>query len=141
MKLYGPNDIKFLLILRGLAMALRWGRRLSAEIREMAKENDLIVQIKAEAEDVGRYFILKGGSFQTKRGIHPNPEFSWVFTDSKTAFEILKSGKEDVMGNAIQEGTIKFEGDFNRGVWFNNLLKASGDLLRQPQNIFKKKEE
>lgn len=141
MKLYGPDDLKFLLMLRGLATAIRWGRRLSAQVRNMAKENDLIVQIKAEKENIGRYYILKGGNFKSKRGIHPNPEFSWVFSDAKSGFYILSSGKEEVMAAAMAEGKIRFDGDFNRGVWFNNLLKESGDLLRKPQNIFKKKEE
>jgi hypothetical protein len=52
--LYNADDIKFLLTLRGICFALRWGRVLNPEVKKLAKENDLIVQFKAEREDIGR---------------------------------------------------------------------------------------
>lgn len=139
MKLCNADDLKFLLTLWGIGFALRSGRALNPEVKNMAKENDLIVQFKAEREDIGRYFILRGGKLETRRGIHPNPEFSWVFSDAKSGFAILKAGSEEAMAQGMMEQKIRFEGDMNRGVWFNNVLKAAGDTMKKPGEIFKKK--
>jgi hypothetical protein len=139
MKLCNADDLKFLLTLWGIGFALRWGRVLNPEVKNMAKENDLIVQFKAEREDIGRYFILRGGKLETRRGIHSNPEFSWVFSDAKAGFAILKAGSEEAVAQGMMEQKIRFEGDMNRGLWFNNVVKAAGDTMKKPGEIFKKK--
>ncbi|MCX5866628.1 MAG: hypothetical protein NT009_03965 [Proteobacteria bacterium] len=139
MKLYNADDLKFLLTLRGICFALRWGRVLNPEVKKMAKENDLIVQFKAEREDIGRYYILRGGKLESRKGIHPNPEFSWVFSDAKAGFDILKAGSEEAVAQGMMEQKVRFEGDMNRGLWFNNVVKAAGDTMKKPGKIFKKK--
>lgn len=142
MKLYSVADLKFLLTLRGIGTAYRMGRLASSEVRKISTENDLIAQFKAERENIGRYFILRGGKLESRRGIHPNPEWSWVFSDSATAFKILSAGTDEAVAQATMEGKVRSEGDAVKGFWFLNMMKVAKTALMSPlDKLTKKKEE
>ena len=141
MKLYSANDLKFLMTLRGICTAFRLGKLVSPEMKKMSMENDLIAQFRAERENIGRYFILRGGKLQSRRGIHPNPEWSWVFSDSATAFNILKAGSDEAVAQATMEGKVRSEGDAAKGFWFLNMMKVAKTALMSPADMFKKKTE
>lgn len=141
MGLYNADDIKFLLTLRGICVAYRLGKLVSPEVRKISTENDLIAQFKAERENIGRYFILRGGKLESRRGIHPNPEWSWVFSDSATAFKILSAGTDEAVAQATMEGKVRSEGDAGKGFWFLNMMKVAKTALMSPADMFKKKTE
>ena len=141
MKLYSLDELKFLLTLRGICTAFRMGKLVSPEMRKIALENDIIAQFKAERENIGRYFILRGGKLQSRQGIHPNPEWSWVFSDAATAFEILKAGSDEAVAQATMDGKVRSEGDADKGFWFLNMMKVAKTALMSPADMFKKKTE
>ena len=121
-----------LVVLGGSMQVLK---RLNKDFQKELEERDGIAEIRTADKSVARRFNLYKGGLDTRRGSHPCSDYVMVYKDVPTALEILKDGSPEASLKAITEGTLKFEGDLEFGMWFNERLQNLGAILKEPRKI------
>src|SRR5262245_17668990 len=81
--------ITFPVILFGLAQALKLARRRYPVFRARLKERNLVAQIKARDEDIGRWFELRDGKVSSGSGLHAAPDVTLAFKTAAHGVELL----------------------------------------------------
>ena len=126
--------------LEGILTVLAGGMRLAnlgnRTFREKAAERYGVAEIRTEDRCVARRFLLSHGSLGSCRGSHPGPDFAIVYQDAGTAVRIMLKGSQAAAMQAISEGIMRVEGDLVFGMWFTELLQATGDLMKKPREMF-----
>ena len=122
-------------ILSVLGGALVLASRLNRDFQEDLRQRDGIAEIRTEDRSVARRYYISHGRIRIARGPHPSPDFAMLYKDVPTALEILKQGTEDASMKAIAEGKMLFDGDMAFGMWFMELLKKVGGLMKEPKKI------
>src|SRR5690348_649461 len=80
---------RFSLVLWGLAQALKLSARRHAAFRSRLAERNLVAQIKARDEGIGRWYQIRDGKVTSRRGIHPSPDVTLAFKNAATGVELL----------------------------------------------------
>ena len=70
------GELKFAVVLFGLAQAFKVTARLKPEFAARLRERDLVAQIVARDEGTGRWFRLRGGRLTSRRGIQRQPDIT-----------------------------------------------------------------
>ncbi len=122
----------FLAILGGSMQVVK---RLNKDFQKELEQKDGIAEIRTEDKSVAWRFNLYNGKLSTARGTHPCSDYIMVYKDIPTALEIFKDGSPEASLLAMTEGKLKFEGDLEFGMWFNERLQGLGELLKQPKSL------
>ncbi|MFL5066004.1 MAG: molybdopterin-dependent oxidoreductase, partial [Xanthobacteraceae bacterium] len=81
--------VKFPIILFGLAQALKFARRRYPVFRARLDERNLVLQIKARDEEIGRWFAFRDGKVTSGRGLHASPDVTLAFKTAAHGVELL----------------------------------------------------
>ena len=110
---------KFRIILFGLNQVLRHTARKYPEFRARLAEHDVIAQMLARDEEVGRWFQIKGGALTSGAGVHPRPDITIAFKNARLAAELLTPPFNWLNQiNAQKDFTMTVEGDDGLLNWF-----------------------
>lgn len=82
-------SIKFSTLLFGMAQLLRVQARRHPAYRERLKERNLVAQIKARDEEIGRWFSFTDGKIRTGRGMHKSPDVTLGFKSAAHGVDLL----------------------------------------------------
>ncbi len=80
---------RFSATLWGFAQLMRVQALLHAKFRARLCERNLIAQIKARDEDVGRWFELRDGKLRTGAGLHKAPDMTLAFKNAALGAALL----------------------------------------------------
>ena len=83
------NAWKFAAVLFGLAQAIRFTSRTNPAFAARLKERNLVAQIIARDEEVGRWYGLKDGRLTTGRGRHAKPDVVIAFKNAGLGADLL----------------------------------------------------
>ncbi|HOP64663.1 MAG TPA: SCP2 sterol-binding domain-containing protein [Spirochaetota bacterium] len=111
---------KLLLFILGKKLIKKTGK--DAEFKKKVSEKNCVVQIKTADNSKGRYFTFNNGEITSTGGIADNPAVSLTWSDAATAFNAMKSGKTM---EALQNGSLKLEGDGPTALWFAGIAKEA----------------
>lgn len=119
------SQLKFSIILFGLWVMLKvTGRRYPAFAKRL-KERDLVTQIKARDEEIGRWFSIKKGKISSRRGIHQNPDVTLSFKTASIGASLLTppiSWLNQI--NTQKDFTLTLDGPEDLTNWFAQTLMA-----------------
>jgi len=115
--------MKFRILLYILGKKLIKKTGTSTEFKKKLAEKDCIVQIKTADNKKGRYFKIAGGNVTSTGGIAPEPTVSLTWKDAATAVAVLTSSDESKKMQALQDGSLKLEGDAMTALWFTEAMK------------------
>src|ERR1700676_2569898 len=80
---------KFSVVLWGFAQAMKAQARRHPKFRERLWERDLIAQIKARDEEVGRWIEVRAGKVASGAGVHPKPDITLAFKNAAIGASLL----------------------------------------------------
>ncbi len=83
------SEIKFGTVLFGLVQALRYTARTQPAFAARLKERNLIAQIVARDEEVGRWIQIAGGRVRSRTGRHANPDITLSFKNAALGAKLL----------------------------------------------------
>ncbi len=118
-----------------LGGAITAAHRLNKDVAEYVRQRDGVAEIRTEDRAVGRRFYISHGRVRVRRGTHPGPDYAMVYKDIPAALTTMAQGTEEATMQAISEGELRFEGDLAFGMWFLELLKMVGRLIKDPRQI------
>lgn len=113
------GEMKFATVLFGLTQALRLTARMEPRFAARLKERNLVGQILAKDEGIGRWYQLRDGRIISRRGIHPKPDFTMSFKTAALGAKLLTppiDWLEQI--NAIKDFKLNMEGDEDLSNWF-----------------------
>lgn len=117
--------MKFTLLLWYLGKKLKGRAKSDPDFKKKVAEKNCTVQIKTADNSKGRFYTFKDGEVISKKGIATDPTVALVWKDAATGFAVLASGDAAKNMEAIQNGTLKFEGDGGTALWFAGIAKAA----------------
>lgn len=118
--------IKFSLILWGLAQLLRFVALRYPKFRERLRERDLVAQIVARDEGIGRWIEFRKGTIRSRRGKHPNPDITLGFKTAELGASLLTppiNWLDQI--NAQKDFKLTVEGADGLVNWFAQTLMMS----------------
>src|SRR6516162_7235820 len=81
--------MKFSLILWGLAQLLRYASWRYPVFRARLKERNLVAQIKARDEEIGRWYAIRNGRFSSGAGLRADADVTLAFKNATLGAELL----------------------------------------------------
>jgi trimethylamine-N-oxide reductase (cytochrome c) len=118
--------LKFLLILFGLAQLLKFARWRYSAFAARLKERNLVAQLLARDEDIGRWFEIRDGRITSGRGIHPKPDVTLAFKTAQLGVDLLTPPIDWLdQINAQKEFSLTITGPDDLTNWFAQTLMAS----------------
>ncbi len=111
--------MRFLIILFGLAWALRLTAMLHPSFRQRLKEKQFTAQIRTMDGTVGRSFTFTEERVTSRSGIHPNPDICMSFKTAQLAAGLLMppiNWLDQI--NALKDFKLKMEGPDDLTNWF-----------------------
>jgi putative sterol carrier protein len=118
-------------ILMSLAVTMYLVSRFNRDFREDLRERNGIAEIRTADWGVAWCFYISHGNLRIARGSNPNPDYAMVYKDVPTALAVMTKGTEEAFMQAMMDGTLVFEGDMAFGMWFNDLMKKLGNLVKE----------
>lgn len=76
-------------LLWGVAQSLKGTALIYPQFRARLKERNLIAQIIARDEGIGRWFELRNGKVQSRSGMHKRPDITLGFKNAALGVELL----------------------------------------------------
>jgi len=113
------GELKFAVVLFGLAQAFKVTARLKPEFAARLRERDLVAQIVARDEGTGRWFKLRGGKVISRRGIHRQPDITMAFKTAGLGAQLLTppiNWLDQI--NALKDFKLTMEGPEDLSNWF-----------------------
>ncbi|HNX24955.1 MAG TPA: hypothetical protein PKG60_12990 [Spirochaetota bacterium] len=117
--------MKFQFLLFILGRKLKGKVKNDPDFKKKVAEKNCTVQIKTADNSKGRYYIFNDGEVDSKKGIAANPTVALVWKDAATGFAVLSSGDAAKNMEAIQNGSLKFEGEGAAALWFAGIAKGA----------------
>jgi|YelNatPaOPRAMG01_1025707.scaffolds.fasta_scaffold26027_3 hypothetical protein len=111
------------LLLYGIAILLKYASRNNIAFRKYVGNINLSIAIKTQ-DNKGRTFIFKNGRVTSSSNLK-HYDAALVFSDSKTAFKVLKAGKQDAVFEAAAKGKLYIEGMAIYIQWFNDVINIA----------------
>ena len=120
---------KLRVILWGLRQVLAYTAWKYPEFRERLAEHDVIAQMLARDEEVGRWFQIKDGKITSGDGVHASPDIVIGFKNAKLAAELLTPPFNWLNQiNAQKDFTMTVEGDDGLLNWFAQTIMLTQSL-------------
>ncbi len=117
--------MKFQILLFILGRKLKGRAKSDPDFKKKVSEKNCTVQIKTADNSKGRYFVFNNGEVTSKKGVSANPTVALVWKDAATGYEVLASGSGKKNMEAVQNGSLKFEGDGAIALWFAGIAKGA----------------
>jgi trimethylamine-N-oxide reductase (cytochrome c) len=117
------STLKFSTILLGFSQVLKFSARRYPEFRARVAERDLVAQMVARDEEVGRWYELRGGKVRSRKGMHPNPDVTLAFKNARLGAQLLTppiNWLDQI--NAQKDFKLTVEGDDALVNWFAQTL-------------------
>ena len=114
--------MKFSLLLFVLNMIFKRTAKKHESFRTKLKEKNYTMVIRTEGGKRGRYFTFKDGEVISRKGDLPGAEISLIWKDAATAFKVMASGSNKAFMAALQNGTLKLQGDANLALFFTGVV-------------------
>jgi trimethylamine-N-oxide reductase (cytochrome c) len=111
--------LKFSTILFGFGQALKFVAHRHPKFRERVRERDIVAQMLARDEGVGRWYEFRGGKVRSRKGIHPNPDVTLAFKNAALGAKLLTppiNWLDQI--NAQKDFKLTVEGDDALVNWF-----------------------
>jgi trimethylamine-N-oxide reductase (cytochrome c) len=128
--------LKFSVILFGLAQIIKYTRRRHPKFRARLKERNLVAQILARDENVGRWFKIENGKVTSRRGLHQKPDITLTFKDAALGVDLLTPPIDWLKQvNAQKDFKLGVEGPEDLTNWFAQtvmLTQTAGDKMGIP---------
>ena len=80
---------KFSAVLWGFAQLMKHVARRHASFRDRLGERNLVAQIKARDEEVGRWFEIRDGKVASGAGLHAKPDITLAFKNATLGDALL----------------------------------------------------
>src|SRR5215475_6502641 len=80
---------KFSIILWGFAQLMKQQARRHEKFRNRLRERDLVAQLKARDEEVGRWFGVRDGKVTSGAGFHEAPDVTLAFKNAALGASLL----------------------------------------------------
>ncbi len=126
----------FRVLIWGLARLMIWGNKRNSEFRRLASSKNAVFQLMTMDKSVVRQIVFENGVITTLPLIHPKPEFTISFKDSRYGFSVLISKKRDGFLRGVESGDIHIKGDFSLMLWFQNLTSCLRSVRKSvPERI------
>jgi molybdopterin guanine dinucleotide-containing S/N-oxide reductase-like protein len=115
----------FATLLYGMLVGIRITARAKPAFRKRLKEKNLVAQIKARDDPMGRYFVFRDGEVSSSAGLHPKPDVAMVFKNAGLAVRLLTS-PDNHLGfiSAAKMFQVALEGSDALGCWFTETLSG-----------------
>ena len=113
--------MKFKLILYVIGKRLVKKAKKDSEFQKKVAEKNCTVQIKTADNSKGRFYTFNNGSVASTKGISSNPTVSLVWKDAAIGAAGLTNN--DKRTEALQNGSLKLEGDGATALWFAGVVK------------------
>ncbi len=122
-------SITFPAILFALSKLLQYKRRRHKDFATHLKERNLVAQIVALDEEIGRWFEIKDGRIRSGAGIHPNPDIKLKFKNAALGAKLLTppiNWLDQI--NAQKDFKLTVEGSEDLTNWFAQMLMYSQSI-------------
>src|SRR5262249_23018446 len=80
---------KLAIILKGLAELIKYQAKRHPAYAARLKERNLVAQIMARDEEMGRWFELRDGIVTSRAGLHDKPDIKLMFKNATTGASLL----------------------------------------------------
>lgn len=110
--------MKFTLLLYALVKILRRTARKYPEFKKKLMEKNYSLVIKTEDGKRGRFFNFVGGTVVSRSGDASGADVYLSWKDAESGYRIMLSGRNKVVMAALQDGTLKIQGDGNLALFF-----------------------
>ncbi|MEA2904443.1 MAG: hypothetical protein QOI12_1830, partial [Alphaproteobacteria bacterium] len=118
--------LKLSLILFGLSAMLKYKAWRHAAFRRRLKERNLVAQIMARDEEIGRWFEFKDGAIRSGAGLHPKPDCRLMFKNAAIGSGLLTPPINWLNQiNAQKDFVLSVEGSEDLTNWFAQTLMLS----------------
>ena len=111
--------IKFSTILLGFSQVLKFASRRYPRFHARLRERDLVAQMVARGEGIGRWYEIRGGKVRSRKGMHPKPDVTLAFKTAKHGAKLLMppiNWLDQI--NAQKDFVLTVEGDDALVNWF-----------------------
>lgn len=115
--------MKFSLLLYVLMKKLKSTAKKVPEFKNKLKEKNYTIVIRTEDGKRGRSFMFTNGDIASRRGDRPDADISLVWKDAATGFKVMASGKNKAFMGALQDGSLKLQGDANLALAFSGAIQ------------------
>jgi trimethylamine-N-oxide reductase (cytochrome c) len=120
------SQLKFAVILFALALFLRFTARRHPQFAARLKERNLVAQIKARDEGIGRWIEIRDGKIRSGAGQHTKPDITLFFKNAATGASLLTppiNWLDQI--NAQKDFTLGVDGPEDLTNWFAQTLMMS----------------
>ena len=83
------SSLTFPTILFGFAQVLKLAARRHPAFRARVAERNLVAQIKARDEEIGRWYEFRNGKITSGRGLHTEPDVTLAFKNADIGADLL----------------------------------------------------
>jgi len=125
-------------ILTVLSAGMLAANLANRDFHETLARKQGVAEIRTADRSVARRFYISHGALRVARGPHPSPDYAIVYQDAGNAVAVMSKGSQEAALQALTEGKMSIEGDFEFGMWFNELLQKTGELLKAPGKLLKR---
>jgi molybdopterin guanine dinucleotide-containing S/N-oxide reductase-like protein len=118
--------LKFRIVLFGAAQLLKRTAQRHLDFSRRLQEHDVVAQIMARDEGIGRWFSLKKGIVTSAAGLHANPDIKLMFKNAKIGAALLTppiNWLDQI--NAQKDFVLTVEGPEYLTNWFAQTLMMS----------------
>jgi trimethylamine-N-oxide reductase (cytochrome c) len=120
------STTKFSAVLWGLAQVLRITARRHPAFAARLKERNLVAEIIARDEEIGRWYALTDGKLSSGRGRHANPDVVIAFKNARMGADLLTppiNWLDQI--NAQKDFKLTIEGSEDLSNWFAQTVMLS----------------
>src|SRR3974390_473540 len=119
------SELRFSIVLFGMSVMLKFAAWRYPAFAARLKERNLVAQIVARGEDIGRWFATRNGVVSSGRGIHPKPDITLSFKTAAIGASLLTppiNWLDQI--NAQKDFTLSVDGPADLTNWFAQTLMA-----------------
>lgn len=120
------DTMKFSAVLFGLAQALKLAAWRHPSFRARLKERNLVAQLKARDEEMGRWYQIANGRISSRKGLHPNPDVTLAFKTAADGARLLTppiNWLDQI--NAQKDFILTVDGEEDLTNWFAQTIMQS----------------
>ena len=122
------SQLKFAVILFGLVQLLRFAAWRHPHFTARLKERNLMAQIKARDEGIGRWIEIRDGKIRSSAGLHAKPDITLFFKNAATGASLLTppiNWLDQI--NSQKDFTLRVDGPEDLTNWFAQTLMMMPD--------------
>ena len=118
--------LKFTGILFGLSQMLKFSARRHAAFRARLCERNMVAQLMARDERIGRWFEIRNGKLKSGAGLHPKPDVTLAFKSASHGAALLMPPIDWLdQINAIKDFNLTIDGPEDLSNWFAQTIMMS----------------